>query len=100
MHRKLKQRVLANGPSQDSEVELDCAAWLIGNNLANGKVLLDHTRPGDHVQSIIWHGTTLTGDKYLKSSSVVDFFLNPYVVAAVTAVATIVFKYFIDGSTL
>jgi len=99
LNREMKLRVLKNGPAKDSQEELDCAAWLISNNLANGNVLSDFTRVGSHVSSIIWQGANPAGEKYLRNSKVTGLLFNPYVVWAITGAVVLLFSYFIDDAS-
>ncbi|PCI70788.1 MAG: hypothetical protein COB26_01545 [Piscirickettsiaceae bacterium] len=96
----MKLRVLKNGPAKDSQEELDCAAWLISNSLADGNVLRDFTRPGNHVSDIIWGGVNPNGERYQRNLRLTNLLLNPYVVASITALAAVIFKYFIENASL
>ncbi len=103
MDRKLKLKVLKNGPNKDSQEEIDCAAWLIRNGLAEGSALPYNGRLGGHTANVIWRGTTDKGDRYLSASALTNIFLNPYVVTficglIIAAITVFMFQPWQDAS--
>ena len=53
-----KQHVLTNGPNYSSNDDIACAAWLIENGYADGKIIKDFTRSGSKAANVIWRGPT------------------------------------------
>jgi hypothetical protein len=80
---KLKKRVLRNGPDPSNEEELVCAAWLIKNGYADGRVQRDYTKSTNIPAALDWQGITGEGDQYLSQS----LLYNPYTVSIVSALA-------------
>ncbi len=103
MDRKLKLRVLKHGPNKDSQEELDCAAWLIRDDLAEGNAIPDMGRPGGHVYNVVWRGPNANGDRYLSAAALRNIFLNPYVVTIIggliiAAITVFIFEPWHDAS--
>ena len=103
MEIKLKLKVLKNGPNKDSQDELDCAAWLIRNDLAEGSALPDMGRPGGHAANVIWRGSNNNGDRYQSFSALNNVLLNPYIVTIIcgliiAAMTVFIFEPWQDSS--
>jgi hypothetical protein len=60
-------RILQSGPSGKDDWPL--SNKLIESGMAKGKVLPDHTRPGNHIYALHWQGSTLQGDEYCQQLS-------------------------------
>ena len=94
MDQKLQIKVLKFGPAQDSQDELDCAAWLIKNDFAEGSVLPDHTQVGEHTAAVRWNGRTPKGDRELSRSNIVQRVFSSKIISRIivgVAVAVISF---------
>ncbi len=83
VNRKLQIKVLKNGPDPNSQEEIDCAAWLIKYGFAEGSVMPDHSRPGNHAYKVMWRGRTPKSDNRLAQLNLVTRFMASKVVTGV-----------------
>lgn len=96
MDRKHKLKILKNGPNKNLQEDLDCAAWLINNDLADGDVLPDMGRPGGHAKNIVWRGPNKHGEQYMSKLNLLNIIaLNPYTIALVTGTIVVAIGIFI-----
>jgi len=97
MDRKLQRQVLMNGPDKNSQEQLDCAAWLIKHGFADGQVLPDNGRPGNHAYAVNWNGITPSGEKLL-SGSISKFFNSPWISSIGVGLIVGILLFFIAGA--
>lgn len=99
MDRKLKIKVLEQGPDKNSQQEMDYAAWLIKKGYAEYKTKPNFMKPGTHVSNQVWGGATQKGVDYFNSSPLertIKFLSNNaiaagLIIAAITGIVNLVF---------